>query len=387
MGNKILLILLVATLHVDSSLAYSNSNSCTSLFQFKEDFTPQIFSPSSKIATPESLEAVHYMLNEINRFISIAKSGDGYTSRIYAKHLSEILRTQSLGRQIIEAKADDQNVVYEFMKQSSVWAEILPSFAKQFAHQKRMAHIQTYNESSFVKLVGHRSDASMTFEQFLSDFSKNTIDYINDQNHDPGLSIFRESEHNFQSPIFRYKYIFKVGLIPIEEFLKVRETGIVFVSVTTKIEIEYDGNRTGPLKFFDHDLGHALFQTQRDHDLFKNFKASTLTEQRNIKIKTNALLQKRLREIELMSDKDLKDAIYGALFSLFHERAGSYPFIFDDMNNTKNFSWYMARIVDDIKSAPELSHLSNSKIKEGIVWVVKNGTADLKELKTTFDQN
>lgn len=348
--------------------------------------------PTSPMATPESLPTVRAALEKIDSMIQLAQSGEGTLAIVYKEAMPALRAVQKKGQSILESRAADQDTVFDFFLQFSSLIDLPKDYANLVGqHGDGFETLQKFSEEGF-------QERRREFEQRRRQSTEKLLkEVVQEVEKDSSLSLTSSYKYisvgrdrlpddlNFS---FQYQYIFKVGLRPLPELFVDRENGKVYLGVSFTEDAWHDGQRGQAKSFVEHDLRHAYTQKYYDQLLFAEFKADTLQKQIRLKQQTHQLLQARIREYQKREESEFRMAVEVVLFSLLHEQSLSYPFgVSQSLSKARDLNSYRRSIPAALlqnRFGDEYLGVSRMAIMRALDWVQGRANADTITLRRTY---
>ena len=173
------------------------------------------------------------------------------------------------------------------------------------------------------------------------------------------------------------------------DFIKIRETGIAYLSMSFKQDPVYDGTEGNSVGFLAHEYLHTYTKKYFDLLLFEEFGADSIEKMTALKSKTNKLLLARVDEYLKIQDPKFRDAIELSLFTILHEQTHTYPVgAFHEIGSEKGMNFFRLAIMQGLVSGrfgDKYKYLDEDTILRALKWVRSRSKADTRSLKKSYN--
>lgn len=344
------------------------------------------------IATPESISTIAWMIKDLDSKIIAAEKAESHLGQTYKSIVDELRQIRVLGREALKSKASDQDLVFNFVFNYTGVVDYPVDFANYVGNYVGAGSVRTHSEAQFSDIKERFLSDYRNFDGISAHYAKqfaaklNESPYYDLKSGHPYISVGKDNIPKRQFS-FQYEYVFKKDYSAVLDMIRNRETGKVYVGVSNKTDIQFDGQYGSSDSLAKHDVVHAFTQKFYDQQMFDHFNAQTFDQKKALKIKTNVLLNDRIDEFLAIADKNFRDMIEIQYFIFMHEQGQSYPFgIVKEMTDSDQAAFYSRVGKANISSkyfGEDYAHLANQShlVDPAIHWILERAQKDLKKLK------
>jgi hypothetical protein len=288
-----------------------------------------LYSPEEVVHTPESAATVGALRSHLTTLLD--RPTGTRMDRMYRALAPEIRRTAAqAGR--LERQGYPQREVARLSQAFSKLVEFPLRFINEVAdlatggcsNSISVFDAKYYDETRAQFMERRGADPERGLRRYAAAYAENMARRLLRIDEKPFIDGYY-GESDRKDYFFQYKYIYRIGNVPMRAFIRTRETGEVFIGLKKTTDGTVDGQFGLTSAFERHDYTHADFQKIHDRALFESLGVSTLERAVELKRLNQARVERLLVELDQVKDRSLRSAVELMLFVFMHEQALSYP--------------------------------------------------------------